>query len=53
MDGVLMSQWYPIRMTATEGGSYVIRARAGGRKHILKAVLTALKRLDPNRILRR
>lgn len=42
---------YPIRMTATEGGSYVIRARAGNRKNILKAALTALKRLDPNRIV--
>lgn len=49
--GAQYSIVYPIRMTTTEGGSYVIRTGAGDRRHVLKAALTALNRLDPNRIV--
>ena len=42
---------YPIRLTATEGGSYVIRTTAGDREHVLKSAMAALKRLDPDRIV--
>lgn len=49
--GAQYSIVYPIRMTATEGGSYVIRTAAEDREHVLKSALSALKRLDPNRIV--
>jgi putative ABC transport system permease protein len=42
---------FPIRLTATEGGSYVIRTTSGDREQVLKSALAALKRLDPNRIV--
>lgn len=42
---------YPIRLTATEGGSYVIRTATRDREQVLKAALMALKGLDPNRIV--
>jgi len=42
---------FPIRLTATEGGSYVIRTTTGDREQVLKSALAALKRLDPNRIV--
>ena len=42
---------FPIRLTATEGGSYVIRTTPGDREQVLKSALAALKRLDPNRIV--
>ncbi|WP_430391765.1 ABC transporter permease [Dyella sp. 20L07] len=42
---------FPIRLTATEGGSYVIRTASGDREQVLKSALAALKRLDPNRIV--
>ena len=42
---------YPIRLTATEGGSYVIRAAARDREHVLKTALADLERLDPDRIV--
>lgn len=42
---------FPIRLTATEGGSYVIRSAPRDREQVLKSALTALKRLDPNRIV--
>ena len=41
----------PIRLTATEGGSYVIRTAPEDREQVLKSALAALKRLDPNRIV--
>ena len=49
--GAQYSIVYPIRLTATEGGSYVIRTAPGDRQHVLKSALAALKRLDPDRIL--
>lgn len=42
---------FPIRLTATEGGSYVIRTAPEDRGQVLKSALAALKRLDPNRIV--
>ncbi len=42
---------FPIRLTAAEGGSYVIRTTSGDRKQVLKSALAALRRLDPNRIV--
>ena len=42
---------FPIRLTATEGGSYVLRTTSGDRERVLKSALAALKRLDPNRIV--
>jgi putative ABC transport system permease protein len=42
---------FPIRLTAAEGGSYVIRTTSGDREQVLKSALAALKRLDPNRIV--
>ncbi|NMW23308.1 FtsX-like permease family protein [Rhodanobacter denitrificans] len=42
---------FPIRLTAAEGGSYVIRTTPGDREQVLKSALAALKRLDPNRIV--
>jgi putative ABC transport system permease protein len=42
---------FPIRMTAAEGGSYVIRTNSENREQVLKSALAALKRLDPNRIV--
>jgi putative ABC transport system permease protein len=49
--GAQYSIVYPIRLTATEGGSYVIRTAPGDRQRVLKSALAALKRLDPDRIL--
>ena len=42
---------FPIRLTAAEGGSYVIRTTSEDREQVLKSALAALKRLDPNRIV--
>ena len=42
---------FSIRLTATEGGSYVIRTTSGDREQVLKSALAALNRLDPNRIV--
>jgi len=42
---------FPIRLTAAEGGSYVLRTTSGDRERVLKSALAALKRLDPNRIV--
>jgi putative ABC transport system permease protein len=42
---------FPIRLTATEGGSYVIRTTAQDRERVLKSALAALKRLDPDRVV--
>ena len=42
---------FAIRLTATEGGSYVIRTAQKDREQVLKSALAALKRLDPNRIV--
>ena len=42
---------FPIRLTAAEGGSYVIRTTSADREQVLKSALAALKRLDPNRIV--
>lgn len=42
---------FPIRLTAAEGGNYVIRTTPGDREQVLKSALAALKRLDPNRIV--
>lgn len=49
--GAQYSIVYPIRLTAAEGGSYVIRTASGDREQVLKSALAALKRLDPNRIV--
>ncbi|GAB3788088.1 ABC transporter permease [Dyella agri] len=49
--GAQYSIVYPIRLAATEGGSYVIRTAAEDRQRVLKSALAALKRLDPNRIV--
>lgn len=49
--GVQYSVVLPIRMTASEGGSYVIRTAPQNREQVLKSALAALKRLDPNRIV--
>ncbi|WEN16229.1 ABC transporter permease [Rhodanobacter sp. AS-Z3] len=42
---------FPIRLTAAEGGSYVIRTNPRDREQVLKSALAALKRLDPNRVV--
>ncbi|WP_426688805.1 ABC transporter permease [Rhodanobacter ginsengiterrae] len=42
---------FPIRLTAAEGGTYVIRTGAKDREQVLKSALAALKRIDPNRIV--
>ncbi len=42
---------FPIRLTAAEGGSYVIRTTPLDREQVLKSALVALKRLDPNRVV--
>jgi len=49
--GAQYSIVYPIRLTATEGGSYVLRTTARDREHVLRSALAALKRLDPDRIV--
>jgi putative ABC transport system permease protein len=49
--GVQYSVVFPIRLTATEGGSYVIRTAPQDREQVLKSAMAALKRLDPNRIV--
>ncbi|HUW52245.1 MAG TPA: FtsX-like permease family protein [Rhodanobacter sp.] len=49
--GAQYSIVYPIRLTATEGGSYVIRTTTRDRGHVLTSALVALKRLDPDRIV--
>jgi putative ABC transport system permease protein len=49
--GAQYSVVLPIHLTATEGGSYVIRTTPGDRGQVLKSALAALKRLDPNRIV--
>jgi putative ABC transport system permease protein len=49
--GAQYSIVYPIRLTAAEGGSYVIRTAPQDRQQVLKSALAALKRLDPNRIV--
>ena len=49
--GAQYSIVYPIRLAATEGGSYVIRTRPQDRERVLRSALAALKRLDPNRIV--
>lgn len=49
--GAQYSIVYPIRLTATEGGSYVIRTATEDREQVLKSALAALKRGDPNRIV--
>ncbi|MEO8778598.1 MAG: FtsX-like permease family protein [Rhodanobacter sp.] len=49
--GVQYSVVFPIRLTATEGGSYVIRTSPQDRGQVLKSALATLRRLDPNRIV--
>jgi putative ABC transport system permease protein len=49
--GAQYSIVYPIRLTATEGGSYVIRTAARDRRRVLASALAALKQLDPDRIV--
>ncbi|WP_426703064.1 ABC transporter permease [Rhodanobacter sp. Col0626] len=49
--GAQYSVVLPIRLTATEGGSYVIRTAPEDREKVLKSALAALKRLDPHRIV--
>lgn len=49
--GAQYSIVYPIRLTAAEGGSYVIRTAARNRERVLASALAALKQLDPNRIV--
>ncbi len=49
--GAQYSIVYPIRLTAADGGSYVIRTTPQDRQRVLKSALAALKRLDPNRVV--
>jgi putative ABC transport system permease protein len=42
---------FPIRLTAAEGGSYVIRTTPQDRQQVLKSAVASLKRLDPHRIV--
>jgi putative ABC transport system permease protein len=49
--GAQYSVVFPIRLTATEGGTYVIRTAPQDRGTVMKAALAALKRLDPHRIV--
>lgn len=49
--GAQYSIVFPVRLTAAEGGSYVIRTAPQDRQQVLKSALAALKRLDPNRIV--
>jgi len=49
--GAQYSVVFPIRLTAGEGGSYVIRTTPQNRGQVLKSALAALKRVDPNRIV--
>ncbi|MBD8898972.1 FtsX-like permease family protein [Rhodanobacter sp. DHG33] len=49
--GAQYSVVLPIRLTATEGGSYVIRTAPGDRERVLRSALAALKQLDPDRIV--
>jgi len=49
--GAQYSVVLPIRLTAAEGGSYVIRTAPGDRGQVLKSALAALKRLDSDRIV--
>ena len=49
--GAQYSVVFPIRLTAAEGGSYVIRTTPRDREQVLKSAVAALKRMDPNRIV--
>jgi putative ABC transport system permease protein len=49
--GAQYSIVFPIRLTATEGGIYVIRTTPRNREPVLKSALAALKRLDPDRVV--
>ena len=49
--GAQYSIVFPIRLTATEGGSYVIRTTPRDRGKVLKSALAALKQLDPGRVV--
>jgi putative ABC transport system permease protein len=49
--GAQFSVVYPIRLTATEGGSYVIRTAPQDRGRVLKSALAVLKQLDPQRMV--
>ncbi|MEO7068620.1 MAG: FtsX-like permease family protein [Rhodanobacter sp.] len=49
--GAQYSVLFPIRLTATEGGSYLIRTTPQDRQQVLKSALAALKRLDPSRVV--
>ncbi len=42
---------FALRLTATEGGNYVIRTAPRDRERVLKSALAALKRLDPDRVV--
>jgi len=49
--GAQYSVVLPVRLTATEGGSYLIRTAAAARGRVLQSALATLKHLDPNRIV--
>jgi putative ABC transport system permease protein len=49
--GAQNSIFFAIRLTAAEGGRYVIRTAPQDRHKVLKSAVSALNRLDPNRIV--
>ncbi len=49
--GIEYSTVWPLRMTAAEGGSYLIRSAPKDRQRVLKTALAKLKSLDPNRVV--
>jgi len=49
--GVDYNTVWPIRLSLTEGASYVIRCAPQDREQVLKAALAKLKELDPRRVV--
>ena len=49
--GLEYSTIWPIRMTSADGASYVIRCAPQDRMAVLKAAVTKLKELNPNRVV--
>lgn len=49
--GVQYSIVFPIRMTAADGSSYILRTAPQDREAALKAAMAKLKQLDPNRVV--
>lgn len=42
---------WPLRMTAADGASYVIRCAPNDRRAVLKVAVAKLRQLDPNRVV--